>query len=221
MTKVQAFTFNPFSENTYVVYDDSQQCIVVDPGCYTEAERQRLADYIQTQGLTPVGLLNTHCHIDHVFGNHFIAETYGLPLAIHKGEIPVLESVPRVAQMYGIPRVQLSPEASPDHYLEAGTTYEFGNTQLQILYTPGHSPASVSFYCAKSGFVLGGDVLFQGSIGRTDLPGGNYQTLMQSIDSQLMSLPDATVIYSGHGPATTIGAERQHNPFILEYHNNN
>lgn len=221
MTKVHHFTFNPFSENTYIVYDDSQQCIIVDPGCYTPAERQALSQFIQDHQLTPVGLLNTHCHIDHVLGNRYVAETYGLPLAIHEGELPVLEGMARVAQMYGIPNIQQSPDASPEHYLEAGTTYTFGNTKLAVLFTPGHSPASVSLYCEEAGFLLAGDVLFQGSIGRTDLPGGNYATLMQSIDQQFLPLPNATVVYPGHGPATTIGVERQRNPFILEYHNNN
>lgn len=219
MTQVHVFTFNPFAENTYIVYDDSQECIVVDPGCYTPDERQALQAFIEQQGLTPVGLLNTHCHIDHVFGNRFVAETYGLPLAIHEGEIPVLEAIPGVAQLYGIPNIQQSPDPSPEHFLEAGSSYTFGNTTLEILFTPGHSPASVSLYCKASGFVLAGDVLFQRIIGRTDLPGGDYATLMQSIEEQLLPMPDATVVYSGHGPATTIGAERQSNPFILEYQN--
>jgi glyoxylase-like metal-dependent hydrolase (beta-lactamase superfamily II) len=217
MTRVHTFVFNPFSENTYLVYDDSLECIVVDPGCYTAAERQRLKDFITQQQLRPVRLLNTHCHIDHVFGNRFIAETYGLELEIHEGELPVLEAVPTVAQMYQIPNVQQSPDPDPARYLQEGATITFGNSELKILLTPGHSPASVSFYCASANFVLGGDVLFQGSIGRTDLPGGDYQTLMQSIEREFMSLPDDTVVYSGHGAATSIGAERRSNPFILEY----
>lgn len=221
MTQVHTFTFNPFSENTYLVYDDSLECLIIDPGCYTPEERQQLSDFIDKNNLKPVRLLNTHCHIDHVFGNRYVAEQYGLELEIHEGELPVLESVAAVAQMYGIPNVQQSPDPNPDHYLQEGTTISFGNSELKILLTPGHSPASVSFYCEQSNFVLGGDVLFQGSIGRTDLPGGNYQTLMQSIDRELMSLPDETIVYSGHGPATTVGAERQSNPFILEYQQHN
>ena len=217
MTTVQVFTFNPFAENTYVVYDDTQQCIIVDPGCYTAAERQQLSQFIADQNLTPVGLLNTHCHLDHVFGNRYVAETYGLPLAIHPDETPVLEAVPQIAQMYGIPNIQQSPDPDPDHYLLPEAVYTFGDTQFQILFTPGHSPASVSLYCAEAGFILAGDVLFQGSIGRTDLPGGDYNTLMQSIDQHLLSLPDDTTVYAGHGPATSIGAERRSNPFILQY----
>lgn len=221
MTQVHTFVFNPFSENTYLVYDDSLECLIIDPGCYTPAERQQLSAFIRENNLKPVRLLNTHCHIDHVFGNRYVAEQYGLELEIHKGELPVLEAVATVAQMYGIPNVQQSPDPNPDLYLQEGTSLTFGNSELKILLTPGHSPASVSFYCEKSNFVLGGDVLFKGSIGRTDLPGGNYQTLMQSIDRELMSLADETIVYSGHGPATTVGAERQSNPFILEYQQHN
>lgn len=220
MTHVHTFAFNPFSENTYVVYDDSQECIIIDPGCYTDSEREQLSNFISQHQLTPVRLINTHCHIDHVFGNRYVAEKYGLDLEIHEGELPVLAAVATVAQMYGIPNVQQSPDPNPAHYLQEGMTIDFGNSTLKILLTPGHSPASVSFYCAASNFVLGGDVLFQGSIGRTDLPGGDYNTLMQSIEREFMALPDATVVYSGHGAPTTVGAERQSNPFILEYNKN-
>lgn len=217
MTNVQAFAFNPFSENTYLVYDESRECLIIDPGCYTPSERQQLHDFIAAQQLKPVRLINTHCHIDHVLGNRYVAETYGLELEIHQGELPVLESVPMVAQMYGIPNIQQSPDPNPERYLQEGDFITFGNSQLKILLTPGHSPASVSFYCEASKFVIGGDVLFRGSIGRTDLPGGNHSTLMESIERELMSLPDDTIVYAGHGPTTTVGEERQSNPFILEY----
>lgn len=219
MTRVHTFVFNPFSENTYLVYDESKECLIIDPGCYTAAERQQLSDFIAQHNLKPVRLINTHCHIDHVLGNRYVAEAYGLDLEIHEGELPVLESVAMVAQMYNIPNVQQSPDPNPDRYLKEGKRITFGNSELSILLTPGHSPASVSFYCAAANFVLGGDVLFQNSIGRTDLPGGDYQTLMQSIEREFMSLPNETTVYSGHGPATTIGAERRRNPFILEYNN--
>lgn len=220
MTSVHTFVFNPFSENTYLVYDESLECLIIDPGCYTAAERQQLSDFIAQKQLKPVRLINTHCHIDHVFGNRYVADTYGLELEIHEGEIPVLEAVPVVAQMYGIPNIQQSPDPSPAHFLREGEQITFGNSKLDILLTPGHSPASLSFYCASANFVLGGDVLFQGSIGRTDLPGGDYKTLMQSIEDSFMSLPDQTTVYSGHGAATTVGAERKSNPFILEYNQN-
>jgi len=215
MTAVKSFIFSPFSENTYILFDATKECIIIDPGCYTQEERNTLSNFIEKKGLKPVRLLNTHCHLDHVFGNRFVAEKYGLPLEIHRGEIPVLESVPVVAQMYGIPNVQNSPD--PSKFLEEGDTVTFGQTSLKVLFAPGHSPASICFYNESDGFIIGGDVLFQGSIGRTDLPGGSYETLMESIRTQFLPLPDETIVYSGHGNPTTIGAENQHNPFIKDY----
>lgn len=217
MAQVHYFTFSPFAENSYIIYDETKECIIIDPGCYTNEERQTLQKFIRDNQLKPVRLLNTHCHIDHVFGNRYVAETYGLALEIHEGELPVLESVATVAQMYGIPNVQQSPDPDPNKFIKEGDTIEFGNTSLKVLFTPGHSPASVSFYCEADQFVIGGDVLFQGSIGRTDLPGGNYDTLMQSIKNNFLTLPDNTVVYSGHGNPTTVERERQSNPFILDY----
>lgn len=215
MAQVKYFTFSPFSENTYILYDATKECIIIDPGCYTDDERKKLSNFIQKNNLKPVRLINTHCHIDHVFGNKYVAEKYDLALEIHKGEIPVLESVAMAADMYGIPNVQPSPE--PSVFLEKGDIITFGETELEVLFTPGHSPASISFYCKESNFIIGGDVLFQRSIGRTDLPGGNYNTLMESIKNNFLTLPDSTLIYSGHGPVTAVGPERKTNPFILEY----
>ena len=217
MAQVHYFSFSPFAENSYIIYDETKECIIIDPGCYTVEERQTLSDFIRSNALTPVRLINTHCHLDHVFGNRYVAETYQLALEIHEGELPVLEAAPMVAQMYGIPNVQQSPDADPDKFIQEGDVIEFGNTKLAVLFTPGHSPASVSFYCEEDGFLIGGDVLFQGSIGRTDLPGGDYDTLLQSIINQFMPLPDHVVVYSGHGNPTTIGAERRSNPFITNY----
>ncbi len=215
MTEVKYFTFSPFSENTYIIYDETKECIIIDPGCYTADERKTLSDFIQNNDLKPVRLINTHCHLDHVFGNRYVSDTYQLPTEIHEGEKSVLASFARVCQQYGIPNVQTPPE--PKVFLTEKNTIAFGNTKLSILFTPGHSPASISFYCAKSNFIIAGDVLFKGSIGRTDLPGGNYTTLMESIKNQLLNLPDSTLVYSGHGPVTAIGLERKTNPFILEY----
>ncbi|MCH2021510.1 MAG: MBL fold metallo-hydrolase [Saprospiraceae bacterium] len=217
MAQVHYFAFNPFSENTYIIYDESNECVILDPGCYTEAERQTLSNYINDNNLKPVRLINTHCHIDHVLGNYYVAEKYQLSLEIHEGEIPVLESVEMVAQMYGIPQVKKSPDPDPEKFISEGDLIEFGNTKLEALFTPGHSPASISFYCEEDNFLIGGDVLFQGSIGRTDLPGGNFDTLMKSITDKFMSLPDNVVVYSGHGNPTTIGVERKTNQFILNY----
>jgi hydroxyacylglutathione hydrolase len=217
MAQVKFFTFSPFSENSYIIYDDSKECIIVDPGCYTEEERNTLSKFVINNDLTPTRLINTHCHIDHVFGNRYVAETYNLTLEIHEGEIPVLESVPMVAKMYGIPNVQQSPEPDADKFIEEGDIISFGNTKLSVLFTPGHSPASVSFYCKEDNFLIAGDVLFQGSIGRTDLPGGDFDTLLQNIINKFLPLPDHVIVYSGHGNPTTIGAERKNNPFIIDY----
>lgn len=212
MTKVQVFEWNPFAENTYIVYDDSGDCAIFDPGCYEWKEQEALRLFIKAQGLRPVRLLNTHCHLDHVFGNAFVSHTWDLPLGIHREELPVLEQFPEVCRRYGIPNVQNSPR--PGYFLEPGTVLEFGNTRLEMLFTPGHSPGSISFYCREAAFVISGDVLFHESIGRTDLPGGDHETLLQSIQSQLFVLPPETLVYPGHGPTTTIRHEMENNPFF-------
>lgn len=212
MTRVVRFTFNPFQENTYLLHDDTKECIIIDPGCYHQSEKDELSAYIAREQLRPVRLINTHCHIDHVFGNKFTAETYGLDLEIHKGELPVLDSVERVATMYGIPYPEKSP--APARFIEEGEEITFGETTLKTLFTPGHSPASISFYCEKDKFVIAGDVLFERSVGRVDLPGGDAATLIKSIREQLFVLPDDVKVYPGHGRATTIGEEKIHNPFL-------
>lgn len=212
MAIVVGLTFNPFQENTYLVYDDTGECLIFDPGCFEGYEKEELAGAISKLQLKPVRLINTHCHIDHILGNHFVSEAYQLPLEIHEGELPVLQSAPQVAAMFGMPYPEPSP--MPGRYIAEGEIISFGNTTLKALYTPGHSPASLSFYCEKDGFVIAGDVLFRDSIGRTDLPGGNFNTLAQSIKTQLYSLPDEVKVYPGHGPATTIGYERWNNPFV-------
>ncbi|MDX1666600.1 MAG: MBL fold metallo-hydrolase [Saprospiraceae bacterium] len=212
MAEVISFTFNPFQENTYLVADDSGECVIFDPGCYEDAEKEQLRSKIEEHGLKPVRLINTHCHIDHIFGNRFVYETYGLPLEIHRDEKPVLKAAPEAGALFGIMMQEISPE--PGGFLEEGDLIEFGSTSLRTLLTPGHSPASLSFYCEEEDFVIAGDVLFQGSIGRTDLPGGDFDTLIQSIREKLLPLGDSVRVYPGHGPATYIGYERQHNPFL-------
>jgi glyoxylase-like metal-dependent hydrolase (beta-lactamase superfamily II) len=212
MTEVLCFTFNPFEENTYVVYDASGECILVDPGCYTAAEKNHLRNSLEQRGLKPVRLINTHCHLDHVFGNRFVFDTWGLLPELHEGELPLLRRFPDTCRMYGIPGAEASPE--PEVFLQPGETLAFGQSALKLLYTPGHSPASVSLYCEEAGFVLAGDVLFYESIGRTDLPGGNFDTLAHSIRSELYTLPGHTLVYAGHGPSTTIRHEMEYNPFV-------
>lgn len=211
MADVHFFTFNAFQENTYIIHDDTGECIIIDPGCSTAQEQAQLSGYIRSNDLEPVRLINTHCHIDHILGNAFVSRTWGLPLEIHKGEIPVLESGVMVSQMYGIP---YDPSPAPEKYLAAGDQVTFGHTILQVLYTPGHSPASICLYAQSEHWLIGGDVLFYESIGRTDLPGGDYDTLIGSIRNELLTLEDGVRVYPGHGPATTIGHERVFNPFL-------
>lgn len=212
MADVVGLTFNPFQENTYIVFDQTKECIIFDPGCFDAAERDQLKRKLKELDLTPVRLINTHCHIDHVFGNYFVATEYNLPLEIHRGEVPVLEATPQVATMYGIPYPQPSP--GPGRFIEEGDIIEFGQTRLQAILTPGHSPASLSFYCAEDQFVIAGDVLFYGSIGRTDLPGGDHDTLIASIKEKLLPLGDDVRVYPGHMQPTTIGFEKANNPFL-------
>lgn len=209
--KVSIFTFNDFYENTYVLYDDTGDCVIIDPGCSSFQEKQELRHFINDHQLTPRHLLNTHCHIDHILGNRFVSETWNLPLSSHRGEIPVLASGLTVSQMYGI-SYELSPDITV--FYDEGDIIRFGTTELNILFTPGHSPASISFYEKSSQVLIAGDVLFKESIGRTDLPGGDFDTLIRSIRSRFFILPDSVNVYPGHGPHTTIGYEKTHNPFL-------
>ena len=209
---VAMFTFSDWSENTYVLFDETNECIILDPGCSTEAERQTLVDFLNTKGLTPVKLVNTHCHIDHVLGNKFISDKYNLELIAHKGEQVVLDNMVSIAAMYGTP-YEKSPDISI--FLDEGDYLTFGQTNLEVYYTPGHSPASISFFHRETRQLIAGDVLFKGSIGRTDLPGGDHATLIQNIKIKLFPLGDDVKVYSGHGPSTTIGDERRTNPFLV------
>ena len=210
---IKSFTFNPFQENTYVLADETGQCIIVDPGCYTQAEKQELDDYILSAGLTPVKLVNTHAHIDHILGNNYVASRFGLPLEMHPADTAILKGAAVYGEMWGI-KVEPSPE--PSVLLNEGDELLFGNTALRILFTPGHSPGSICFYSENDKAVIAGDVLFYGSIGRTDLPGGDHGTLIRSIRGKLFSLGDEVKVFPGHGPATTIGFERKNNPFLQD-----
>ena len=212
MLTVQSFTFNPVQENTYVVYNEKGEACIIDPGCYLQDERKELLQYIQTHGLNVIRLLNTHCHFDHIFGNKLVSDTYKVRPEFHELEQPVLDNSQRAAGMYNIP-FDPSPEAG--RYLAEGEKILFGTDELTVLFTPGHSPGSVAFYCPGQHFVIGGDVLFYQSIGRTDLPGGNHATLLKTIREQLFVLPDEVRVFPGHGPATTIGFEKKHNPFLV------
>jgi len=214
MLHVKPFTFNPVQENTYVLYNDENECCIIDPGCYFTEEKEELRNFIEKTGLKPVLLLNTHCHLDHVFGNKFVYETWNLTLHIHPEEKPVLDYAPASGLMWQMPVENYEGEII---FIKEGETLRLGGDELKILFTPGHSPGSVCFYCVKDGFVIGGDVLFNGSIGRTDLPGADFKTLFNSIQTQLFTLPDETKVYPGHGPMTSVGYEKMNNPFVKVY----
>ncbi|HQV99303.1 MAG TPA: MBL fold metallo-hydrolase [Bacteroidia bacterium] len=211
MLKIDSFTFNPFQENTYVLSDESGECIIIDPGCYDAEEKEELAIFIDSKGLKPVKILLTHAHIDHVLGINFLAGKYGLPIVMNSIETELLKSASIYGQMWGI---QVEPAPDPQEFLKDGDTFTFGKTELEVLFTPGHSPGSLSFYHRPTKQLIAGDVLFYGSIGRTDLPGGNFETLEKSIRTKLYTLEDDVIVYSGHGQSTTIGHEKRTNPFV-------
>lgn len=211
MITIQQFTFNPYQENTYVLYDETGECVIIDPGMYDAAEQNVFVNWIRKNELKPVLLLNTHCHLDHVFGNKFVFDNWSLKPQFHKGELTVLQSIPGYAPQMGL-TYELSPE--PETYLEETGTVVFGNSELELIFAPGHSPAHLCFYAREDNFLIGGDVLFYTSIGRTDLPGGNHQQLLNSIREQLFVLPDSVAVHPGHGQSTTIGFEKQNNPFL-------
>ncbi|HEY4651450.1 MAG TPA: MBL fold metallo-hydrolase [Pontibacter sp.] len=209
--KITRFTFNAFAENTYLLHDDTNECVVVDPGCSDKREKEQLQQYIADNNLKVVRLLNTHCHIDHVLGNKFVADTYNVGLEIHEQDLDTLRAIPVYAPVYGIMGYE---EQLPASYLKEGEQVTFGNTTLDIIFAPGHAPGHVVFYNKEDKTLIAGDVLFQESIGRTDLPGGDYNTLISSIKTKLFVLPDEVTVYPGHGPETTIGHEKKYNPFL-------
>jgi glyoxylase-like metal-dependent hydrolase (beta-lactamase superfamily II) len=211
MFTIKAFTFNAFQENTYLLYNENADAILIDPGCYENAEQTELKEFITQNGLTLKRMIFTHAHIDHVLGASFIERTYGLAMEMHEFELPVWRAIPSYASNYGF--VYQSAE-EPQTFLTTSDEIILGTDKLQIIFTPGHSPGSISFYCAAQQFIISGDVLFFKSIGRTDLAGGNFETLIQSIKEQLFTLPADTKVYAGHGITTTIEQERIHNPFL-------
>lgn len=211
MITIKKFTFNPFAENTYVLHDaETAEAVIIDPGCFTKEEKKELQDYISSNRLRVAKLLNTHCHIDHVLGNTWVKDEYGTELYIHQEDEAVLRAVETYASAYGFPQYQPS---QANHFLKEGEKISFGSASLEVLFVPGHAPGHIAFYNKEQHFCINGDCLFQGSIGRTDLPGGDFDTLIQSIRTKLYSLPDETVVYCGHGPETTIGREKKTNPF--------
>jgi hydroxyacylglutathione hydrolase len=212
MINLKKFTFNPYQENTYVLFDETGDCVIIDPGMYDGAEQNQLVNFVKETNLKPVLLLNTHCHIDHVLGNKFVFDQWGLKPQFHKGELPVLQSVASYAPQMGM-QYELSPE--PEVFLKETGKINFGESELDLIFAPGHSPAHLCFYAKNENFLIGGDVLFYRSIGRTDLPGGNHQQLIDSIKNNVFQLPDDCEVFPGHGPSTSIGFEKMNNPFLL------
>lgn len=210
MIQIHNFTFSPFLENTYVLYDETKEAIIVDPGCYEQAEREELAEFIKASDLKIVKLINTHCHIDHVFGNAWVKKKYNVELTIHPEDEATLRSVEVYAPAYGFTGYETS---QADHFYEEGDVVNFGNSELEVIFTPGHAPGHVVLVNREQKICIGGDVLFDGSIGRTDLPGGDFDLLIKSIHEKLFQLDNDVEVYPGHGGTTTIGKEKANNPF--------
>jgi glyoxylase-like metal-dependent hydrolase (beta-lactamase superfamily II) len=210
MLYIQSFTFNAFAENTYVVYDDTKTCAIVDPGCYEQQEQETLSAFIEAHTLRVIHLINTHAHIDHIVGNQYVQATYNVHLALHQQEVPILQAATQHAPSYGFTAYR---PVEAEKLLTTSDTIQVGDMTLSILHVPGHSPGHIALYNMQAKVCLSGDILFRGSIGRTDLPGGDHALLSQSIHQQLFPLGDAVIIYPGHGPTTTIGEEKRNNPF--------
>lgn len=211
MLNIEAFVFNAFQENTYVLYNEQKQCWIIDPGMYGEQEINAFIQYLNDNKLAPQAIINTHGHLDHIFGIKALKDKYNIPFGIHESEIPVLNNAMGSAMLFGF---QMSQNPVPDFFIKDGKAISLGEDELKVRFTPGHSPGSVSFYYPQGNWVIAGDALFAGSIGRTDLPGGNHEILLNSIRTQLFNLPGNTLVYSGHGPATSIENEVRYNPFF-------
>jgi hydroxyacylglutathione hydrolase len=210
MLSLQSFTFNPFQENTYVLFDETNEAVIIDPGCSNRSEERELADWIAAKALIPRLILLTHSHIDHILGAYYVKDKYRVPLCIHKKDEETLRAGKIVASMYGIDNYT---EVEADQYVSESERVSFGKQELKVLFLPGHAPGHVGYYHEAQKMLIGGDVLFRSSIGRTDLPGGDFDTLIESIHQKLFTLPDDVVVYPGHGPETTIGEEKVSNPF--------
>lgn len=211
MIKIEKFVVNPLSENTFVVSDESGDCILVDPGFYFPEEHDEIRNYIAENKLNPVKITNTHCHFDHIMGVEFVREEYGIPFHAHADDAFWIERAEQQANTFGF---KLKPVQPIDAFLTENKNIKFGNTELEVIHIPGHTPGHVVFYNREAEVLIAGDVLFYGSIGRTDLPKGNHDDLISNIKNKLLILPENTKVYCGHGPETTIGFEKSSNPFL-------
>lgn len=210
MISIKNLVFNPFAENTYFLHDETGETVIIDPGCYGKEEEDELVQFIEANKFKPVALLNTHCHVDHVLGNAFVKEVFELSLQIPELEKATYDAVPSYAASYGFPAYTF---AEADVYIKPGNKIVFGHSEIEALFVPGHTAGHVAFVNQQEKICIGGDVLFDNSIGRTDLPGGDYNTLINSIQKVLFTLPPDTVVYPGHGLPTTIGQEMKYNPY--------
>jgi len=211
MLNVNFFTFNAFEENTYVLFNEKKQCWIIDPGMYDERETAQMIAYITDKQLIPQAIINTHAHLDHIFGVQALIDKYGIPFGVHEQELPVLRMAAGSAAIFGF---DFKHTPKPDFFITENEPLKVGDDTLKVFHTPGHSTGSISFYYPQGNWVISGDVLFAGGIGRTDLPGGNLDTLLNSIRTHLFTLPGDTTVLSGHGPATQIAHEKKHNPFL-------
>ena len=211
MIKIKVFIFNPFLVNTIVLSDESGEGIIIDASCYTQKERDELDQYITENHIKPVKLINTHCHVDHLLGCAYVANKYNIGVELHEADLPVFKDAKQHGMVFGFDVDELP---SVKGFLLEGQDVTFGNSSLRVFYVPGHSPGSVAFFNAEQKLVIVGDVLFKGTIGRTDLPGGNYDQLIKSITSKLLTMPPDTEVIPGHGPSTTIKEESLTNPFL-------
>ena len=211
MVKVKKFVVNPLQENTFLLSDETGECVFVDPGFYFDVEKEEIKIYIADNRLTPVKIANTHCHFDHIMGVEFIRNEYNIPFLAHPEDDFWVERAIDQGKMFGF---EMEPVNPPNSFFAEKQTLKFGNSEFEIIHVPGHSPGHVVFYSEKEKIIIGGDVLFYGSIGRTDLPGGDHQTLISGIKNRLFTLPDETRVYCGHGPETTLGFEKASNPFL-------
>jgi hydroxyacylglutathione hydrolase len=210
--EIKSFVFNDFQENTILIFDESKECIIIDPGCNNDHEYELITNFISDKQLKPVKIINTHCHVDHILGVNFMKQLYNVPFYAHQDEELLIQNISDFSLLLGL---DFHQEVKIDAYIKEDDIIEFGNSKVNILHTPGHSMGSVCFYSAEKSVLISGDTLFSGSIGRTDLPGGNYNTLMLSIKNKILNLPDDTVVYPGHGPLTIIKQETATNPFLL------
>ncbi len=211
MIKVEKFVVNPLGENSFVLSDETGKCVLIDPGFYYGEEQDEIKNYIESNKLEPVKIVNTHCHFDHIMGVEYVRKEFGIPFCAHRDDAFWIEKAEHQAKIFGF---DMRPVQPIDEFLNENETVVFGNAKLEVILIPGHTPGHVVFYSKNDGFLIAGDVLFYGSIGRTDLPGGNYQDLISNIKNKLFELPEETKVYCGHGPETNLGFEKRSNPFL-------